>query len=117
MFKTQSVTSFNILGISVFGYPYTAISGFYGHLVIGYKGCLISGYTCFFLTIGSLNTLVAISVYRYIILCKPEYSRCQNCPNNIMILDYQLLVCFQDVFISRIDQWHYSVKSFCMFVH
>ena len=42
----------------------------------GDAGCVYSGFTATQLALTEINTLVGISVYRYIIVCKPKYREC-----------------------------------------
>ncbi|XP_055955128.1 rhodopsin, G0-coupled [Patella vulgata] len=57
------------LGISFFGYPLTTISGFYGRWMFSQLACSVTGFFSFFLSMGSMNTLMCVSVYRYIMVC------------------------------------------------
>ncbi|XP_022254306.1 rhodopsin, G0-coupled-like [Limulus polyphemus] len=63
------------LGISVFGYPFTTVSGYMGKWVFGDFICRMYAFVCFTLSMISINTLVVLSIYRYITICKPHYSK------------------------------------------
>ncbi|XP_078663176.1 uncharacterized protein LOC144906607 [Branchiostoma floridae x Branchiostoma belcheri] len=60
--------------VCVFAYPLSAIAGFAGGWVLGDVGCTIYGFLCFTFSLVSMVTLCAISVYRYIVICKPQYA-------------------------------------------
>ncbi|XP_046461217.1 rhodopsin, G0-coupled-like [Daphnia pulex] len=60
------------LGISIFGYPFNIVSCFAGTWVFGDFFCQMYAFMCFTLAMISANTLVVISIFRYIIICKPQ---------------------------------------------
>ncbi|EFX69629.1 hypothetical protein DAPPUDRAFT_328922 [Daphnia pulex] len=62
------------LGISIFGYPFNIVSCFAGTWVFGDFFCQMYAFMCFTLAMISANTLVVISIFRYIIICKPQSS-------------------------------------------
>ncbi|XP_025097888.1 opsin-5-like [Pomacea canaliculata] len=62
------------IGISVFGYPLTTSSCFAERYLWGMVGCKIQGFTTFFLAMADMYTLTAISVYRWVAICRPHYS-------------------------------------------
>ncbi|CAH1258295.1 OPN4 [Branchiostoma lanceolatum] len=59
--------------ICVFAYPSSTISGYAGRWLLGDVGCTIYGFLCFTFSMVSMVTLCAVSVYRYIVICKPQY--------------------------------------------
>ncbi|XP_064595861.1 opsin-5-like [Liolophura sinensis] len=59
--------------ISIFGYPFTTASGFAGQWLFGEIGCVICGFATFTFAMTSMNTLVCISIFRFLIICKPQY--------------------------------------------
>lgn len=60
------------LGVSFFGYPFNIISCFSGTWVFGDFFCKFYAFTCFTLAMISANTLVIVSIFRYIIICRPQ---------------------------------------------
>ncbi|XP_035671777.1 rhodopsin, G0-coupled-like [Branchiostoma floridae] len=62
------------LSVCVFAYPSSTISGYAGEWMLGDVGCTIYGFLCFTFSLTSMVTLCAISVYRYIVICKPQYA-------------------------------------------
>ncbi|CAH1784720.1 unnamed protein product [Owenia fusiformis] len=69
--------------IFFFGYPFSAASGYAGKWLTGYVGCQIYGFMCFFLSMSSMNTLVLISCYRYVHVCR--YSQAYRLNNNVTL--------------------------------
>ncbi|XP_066944200.1 rhodopsin, G0-coupled-like isoform X2 [Macrobrachium rosenbergii] len=66
-------TAFCDLGISLTGYPYTTISAYVGRWIWGDTMCRISGFLCFTLNEIQMNTLVFIAIFRYVIVCRPQF--------------------------------------------
>ncbi|XP_042209195.1 rhodopsin, GQ-coupled-like [Homarus americanus] len=62
------------LGISITGYPYATISAFYGDWLFGDVICQLYGFLCFTLNEVQMNTLVVIAVFRYVSVCRPQFS-------------------------------------------
>nr|AWU78802.1 Go opsin [Branchiostoma lanceolatum] len=62
------------LAIAVFGYSFTAIASYARQWLFGPVWCVLDGFICFTCAMSSMNTLCVISVYRYIIICKPQYA-------------------------------------------
>nr|BAC76019.1 opsin [Branchiostoma belcheri] len=62
------------LSVCVFAYPSSAIAGYAGRWVLGDVGCTIYGFLCFTFALVSMVTLCVISIYRYILICKPQYA-------------------------------------------
>ncbi|CAL8104565.1 unnamed protein product [Orchesella dallaii] len=60
------------LAISVTGYPYTTISGYIGRWIFGDVMCQLYAFLCFTFSQVSMNTLVAVSIFRYIAICRPH---------------------------------------------
>nr|AWU78803.1 Go opsin [Branchiostoma lanceolatum] len=60
--------------ICVFAYPSSTISGYAGRWLLGDVGCTIYGFLCFTFSMVSMVTLCAVSVYRYIVICKPQFA-------------------------------------------
>ncbi|XP_067674982.1 rhodopsin, G0-coupled-like [Haliotis asinina] len=61
------------LVITVFGYPFTTLSSYMHKYVFGWFYCIFQGFLTSLCAIGTMNTLVVISVYRYIAVCKPQW--------------------------------------------
>ncbi|XP_055889746.1 opsin-5-like [Biomphalaria glabrata] len=59
------------LGVLLGGYPFTIISGYSQRWVFDDLTCKFAGFWTFFLSLTSMNTLVAVCVYRYIMICAP----------------------------------------------
>ncbi|ESO95664.1 hypothetical protein LOTGIDRAFT_116468, partial [Lottia gigantea] len=74
------------IGISFSGYPLTTISGFYGQWIFSDVACTITGFISFLLSLGSMNTLMCISIYRYIMICRPENRKYLNDRNTKRVL-------------------------------
>ncbi|XP_078662839.1 visual pigment-like receptor peropsin [Branchiostoma floridae x Branchiostoma belcheri] len=62
------------LAIAVFGYSFTVIASYARQWLFGHVWCVLDGFICFTCAMSSMNTLCVISVYRYIIICKPQYA-------------------------------------------
>ncbi|XP_066272876.1 visual pigment-like receptor peropsin [Branchiostoma lanceolatum] len=62
------------LGVSIFAYPSTTVSGYAGKWMLGDVGCTIFGFLCFTFSLVTEGTLCAISVYRFIVICKPQHA-------------------------------------------
>ncbi|CAG7816935.1 unnamed protein product [Allacma fusca] len=60
------------LSISVVGYPYTTISGYLGWWPFGGTMCILYGFLCFTFAQVSMNSLVAVSMFRYVAVCMPH---------------------------------------------
>ncbi|XP_025098345.1 rhodopsin, G0-coupled-like [Pomacea canaliculata] len=75
--KLQNLLLLNLatadLLVTVTAYPLTSVSSFHKHWLFGDVGCKVSGFLVFCLTMVSLNTLTAIAVFRFILVCKPMY--------------------------------------------
>ena len=63
------------LSISISGYPFTIISSFYGDWIFGDAMCKAYAFCCFTFSSTSAHTLVVISIFRYVAICRPERSR------------------------------------------
>ncbi|XP_046569476.1 rhodopsin, G0-coupled-like [Haliotis rubra] len=61
------------LVITVFGYPFTTLSSYMNKYVFGWFYCILQGFLTSLCAIGTMNTLVVISVYRYIAVSKPQW--------------------------------------------
>ncbi|KAK3097646.1 hypothetical protein FSP39_011701 [Pinctada imbricata] len=59
--------------ISIVAFPLSSASSYHGRWLFGEAGCTYYGFLVFFLAMGDMNTLVAISISRYIVACKPKY--------------------------------------------
>ncbi|XP_066277997.1 visual pigment-like receptor peropsin [Branchiostoma lanceolatum] len=66
------------LGVSIFGYPSSTVSGYAGRWLLGDVGCTMYAFLCFTFSLVSMFTLCAVSVYRYIVICKPQYAYMLN---------------------------------------
>nr|AKS48307.1 Go coupled opsin 2 [Platynereis dumerilii] len=66
------------LGISFFGYPLVTVSTLSGRWMFRDYGCKIYAFCTFFFSLVSLNTLVFLSIYRYVIVCRPSYKHHLN---------------------------------------
>ncbi|XP_035687299.1 visual pigment-like receptor peropsin [Branchiostoma floridae] len=62
------------LCISVFGYPFSASSGFANQWLFSDAICTLYGFSCFLLSMVSMCTLCLISIHRYITICRPEHA-------------------------------------------
>ncbi|XP_078587021.1 visual pigment-like receptor peropsin [Branchiostoma floridae x Branchiostoma japonicum] len=62
------------LGVSIFGYPASTVSGYAGRWVLGEVWCVIYAFVCYTFSMVTMNTLCAISIYRYIVMCTPQYA-------------------------------------------
>ncbi|XP_078587215.1 rhodopsin, G0-coupled-like [Branchiostoma floridae x Branchiostoma japonicum] len=62
------------LAVAVFGYSFTVIASYANQWLFGEVWCVLDGFICFTCAMSSMNTLCVISVYRYIIICKPQYA-------------------------------------------
>nr|AKS48306.1 Go coupled opsin 1 [Platynereis dumerilii] len=60
------------LGFTFVGYPLTASSAFAQRWLFGHLGCVIYGFCCTVLALTDINILMALSIYRYIVICKPH---------------------------------------------
>ncbi|KAK3770357.1 hypothetical protein RRG08_028256 [Elysia crispata] len=56
------------------GYPFTITSAYYGKWMFGDGICVFAGFFTFFVSLTSMNILVAICVFRYIMICLPGKS-------------------------------------------
>ncbi|XP_064609176.1 rhodopsin, G0-coupled-like [Liolophura sinensis] len=59
------------IGVSLFGYPYTSLSGMAGRWLFTDELCTMAAFFCFLLSLVSLSSLVVVSIIRYIVICKP----------------------------------------------
>ncbi|XP_015268538.1 PREDICTED: opsin-5-like [Gekko japonicus] len=62
------------LGISVAGKPFSIIAFFSHRWIFGWSGCRWYGWTGFFFGIGSLITMTAVSLDRYLKICHLAYA-------------------------------------------
>ncbi|RUS75702.1 hypothetical protein EGW08_016544 [Elysia chlorotica] len=72
------------------GYPFTIISACFGKWVFGDGTCIFAGFFTFFVSLTSMNILVAICVFRYIMICLPGKSFLLT-PR---FTSYVILICF-----------------------
>ncbi|XP_017173007.1 opsin-5 isoform X2 [Mus musculus] len=70
------------LGISVVGKPFTIISCFCHRWVFGWFGCRWYGWAGFFFGCGSLITMTAVSLDRYLKICYLSYVLTSGAPQN-----------------------------------
>ncbi|XP_783329.4 rhodopsin, G0-coupled [Strongylocentrotus purpuratus] len=61
------------LGVSVAGYPLTAISGYRGRWVFADIGCQFSGFCVYALSCSTISTHAVVAIYRYIYIVKPYH--------------------------------------------
>ncbi|KAH9489166.1 Rhodopsin, G0-coupled [Bulinus truncatus] len=59
------------IGVLFCGYPFTIISGYSKRWIFNDTTCKFAGFFSFFLSQTNMNTLVAVCVYRYILICQP----------------------------------------------
>jgi len=64
--------AFSDLAISLCGYPFVIISCFAGEWVFGDVMCQLYAFLCYTFSMISANCLVVVSIFRYIVICKPE---------------------------------------------
>ncbi|GFR87577.1 opsin-5 [Elysia marginata] len=62
------------LSVLFLGYPFTIISAYSREWVFGALVCTFSGFFTFFISLTSMNILVAICVFRYVMICLPGKS-------------------------------------------
>ncbi|XP_078699055.1 rhodopsin, G0-coupled-like [Branchiostoma floridae x Branchiostoma belcheri] len=62
------------LCVTIFGYPFSALSGYAHQWLFSDAICTLYGFSCFVLSIVSMHTLCLISVHRYITICRPEHA-------------------------------------------
>ncbi|CAH1226752.1 RRH [Branchiostoma lanceolatum] len=62
------------LCITIFGYPFSASSGYAHKWLFSDAICTMYGFSCFLLSMVSMHTLCLISVHRYITICRPEHA-------------------------------------------
>ncbi|XP_066278323.1 rhodopsin, G0-coupled-like [Branchiostoma lanceolatum] len=62
------------LCITIFGYPFSASSGYAHQWLFSDAICTMYGFSCFLLSMVSMHTLCLISVHRYITICRPEHA-------------------------------------------
>ncbi|XP_046368964.1 opsin-5-like [Haliotis rufescens] len=60
------------LVITMCGYPFTTLSSYKNQYLFGWFYCILQGFITSLCAIGTMNTLVVISIYRYITVCKPQ---------------------------------------------
>ena len=63
------------LGVSIIGYPFTTASAFAGRWLFGELGCILEGFSVTAFCLSTINTLLVMSVVRYILICKPQYRK------------------------------------------
>ncbi|ESP00148.1 hypothetical protein LOTGIDRAFT_173452 [Lottia gigantea] len=66
-----SLASGNLLESSL-GFPLCAASNFARRWLFGSVLCNFYGFTCYSATLANMSTFVVISLYRYIVICRPE---------------------------------------------
>nr|BAC76020.1 opsin [Branchiostoma belcheri] len=62
------------LCITIFGYPFSASSGYAHQWLFPDAICTLYGFSCFLLSMVSMHTLCLISAHRYITICRPEHA-------------------------------------------
>ncbi|RUS75700.1 hypothetical protein EGW08_016542 [Elysia chlorotica] len=62
------------LSIMFGGYPFTIISAFSGRWMFNDAICTYSGFFVYFVSLTSMNILVAICIFRYVMICLPGKS-------------------------------------------
>ncbi|VDI35126.1 Hypothetical predicted protein [Mytilus galloprovincialis] len=61
------------LVVSVTAVPLSASSSFAKHWLFSDVGCTIAGFVMFTCCLNDINTHAAIAIYRFIVICKPQY--------------------------------------------
>ncbi|XP_064643639.1 rhodopsin, G0-coupled-like [Lineus longissimus] len=72
--------------ISLSGHPMVASSSFSGYWLFGDHGCIFFAFIYFTLSMVSMNTLVAIAAFRYILICKPQHYKWMTVANTKRVI-------------------------------
>ena len=89
----------NDLGISLVCSPMFVSSNYAGRWMFGDIGCHVYAFLSHMFSVSSTATITIISIYKYIMICKPVYSKCtalnqRNINTNRNIIPLQLIITY-----------------------